>query len=419
MDSTAYKYLIQDLQKEKNQSFSALPASFVQGKVCLTECTIVDCLRFLAMVSGAPETTTMPHPAILDIHDNAFSSLFRLAHGAVIEVMSGKNPGTHQFRSAGREVCRLLCFCVQNDKAIDVFSHDVAAAAMDCFLLEAMLNAGWCDESAMKMTKRSAHAFFIVCRKSLYRLEPYLFGTALGYLWCAWVFAQKTEGIHTSDVADGVSRVANFEWSAGNAAHSYFAGNAVSPSRFFVLNRGCSGIAHPFGRFELDNVVGLALYANGERICPITQPETMGIHRPKVDGNKFVYSCRTPAITSIVWTVVFLWKEASAYRIDSIKILSHGLPIKISGELALENDAALRLTARDCYLGESRQNTVVRLVENPLDFRFLEQTPNGVSSFRSGEIIMPAAQPLRLACAWARGKGITDVNEIRLLGIYD
>jgi hypothetical protein len=419
MDSTAYRYLIQDLQKEKNQSYSALPASFVQGTVCLTEGTIADCLRFLAMISGPPETARMPHPAILDIHDNAFSGLFRLAHVAVIEVMSGKNPDTHQFRSAGRELCRLLCFCVQGDKTPDVFSHDVASAAMHCFLLEAMVSAGWCDDSTIKTTKRSAHAVFLAFRKGLRLLESTMRGTVLGYLWCAWVLAQKTEGISASVDATCVPGVASVEWGLSNEAYSYFVKKALSPARYFLLNRGCSGIAHPFGRFELDNVVGLMLHANGEKICPTAPPLVTDIHRPKAAGIKFVYSCTTAAIPSIAWTAVFLWKDATVYRIDSVKIRNHGFPTRISGELTLENNASLRLSGPDWYFGEGRENTIVRFIENPLDFHPREQKANGVSIFASDCFVTAAEQPLRLTCAWARGKGITDVNEIRLLGIYD
>jgi hypothetical protein len=419
MDSTAYKYLIHRLQNKKSDSLAAIPATFVHSKVCLTESLIADCRRFLKMICAGEKTARIPRPAILDIQENAFSGLFLLAHHAVLEVMNGSGPAAHRFRVDGVELCRLLCFCIQGRKAPGILFHDVAAAPMYCFLLEAMLNTGWCDGSMIETTKRSAHAYFLAFRKSLHRLSSDMLGTALGYLWSAWTLAQMTDKIHPSGNKPREPGLAHFGWNDGTGAYSYIARNAFSPLPFFLLNMGPCEITHPFGRFELDNAVGLRLHVNGERIRPVASPLGTDISRPQVEGKKFVYSCSTPAIPSIVWTVVFLWTDATVYRIDIVRVLKNASPVTIKGTLVLENDTLLRLSGPDCYFGEDRQNTVVRFIENPLDFHFTEQKPSSLSTFDSSSIVTDSGKPLRLVCAWSSGRGITDVNHIRMLGIYD
>jgi hypothetical protein len=180
-----------------------------------------------------------------------------------------------------------------------------------------------------------------------------------------------------------------------------------------------SRIPHPFARLSLDGCLGLTMHANGEAIRPLSLQEVSDIVRPKMAGNKFVFACHTPSLPGISWTVVFLVLESTTYRIDILKFPLAAQTLEMRGEMRLENEAHLDQQGADCYFGRDVENTVIRFVENPLNFRFDTQQESGISVFTSRIITLLPGSSLTTVTAWARGKGITALNEARLLGMYD
>jgi len=73
----------------------------------------------------------------------------------------------------------------------------------------------------------------------------------------------------------------------------------------------------------------------------------------------------------------------------------------------------------DTYFGLCLQNTVVRLVENAFRLDYAAQEANGISCFKSTESVRWDQPVFRNVCAWASAKGISSLNETKILGIYD
>ena len=420
MDSTAYKYLILDIQRTPAQSLSALPLVLARSQVCHSKESLAGVKQFLGAAAGnSTQDYRVRLPAILGLAHNAFASLFLEAHKALLEVLDGADPSMHPFRHSGSTLMRLLCFYAQNDLAATGLSTDVAAASMYCFLIEGMIHAGWCPNASEVVAKRSAHTCFLALRKSMHKLAADEHAAVLGYLWSAWILSQKTEGIHDSDEVHVAPSVEALDWESGGKTHSFLAQHAAAPVLSFFLNRDATGIVHPFKRFALDGELGLHLLAGGETVSPLLSPEVSNIVRPKMAGTKFVYACATSTGISIKWTVVILTLECTTYRIDILALPPNSTSIDMRGEFRLENDVALAAYGPDAYLGEGSRNAIVRFPENPMGFQYARQEEGGISVFESQTTRLSSARSLQGVCAWARGKGITTINETRLLGIFD
>jgi|GEM_PF-4626492 hypothetical protein len=420
MDSTAYLYLIRRMETINRPGCGTLAESFHHSKERPFEITAEECSRFLAIMAADGGTAQIGRPSILDVPDNAFAGLFRRAHAAVIEVLDGKNPTKHDFGSAGVEMTRLLCRCAVGRAAFEVSLEDALFLTMSCFLLEAAVSFGWCDELDNGTAKRAAHAHFLAFRKSLCRLSPNKTAAAIGYLGCAWALAQNTDlkygacGSRIAPLPD-----AFIAWENGAEKNFYIAKSNDCTRDFFVLNRGGGRIAHPFGRFESEKTAGVAMYANEERIFSSTPPAVSEIIRKKITGYKFVYLCRSASIPDIAWISVFLWVDATVYRSDILRIPGFGPRVRVRGELSIECDAALVESGPGFYFGEGAHNTVVRFIENMPGFHSPKIKPSGLNEFVSRVCSVVPGEAVRFTYAWARGKGITDVSPIKLLGIYD
>jgi hypothetical protein len=420
MDSTAYKYLILDIQRTPAQSLSALPLVLARSQVCHSKESLAGVKQFLGAAAGnSTQDYRVRLPAILGLAHNAFASLFLEAHKALLEVLDGADPSMHPFRHSGSTLMRLLCFYAQNDLAATGLSTDVAAASMYCFLIEGMIHAGWCPNASEVVAKRSAHTCFLALRKSMHKLAADEHASVLGYLWSAWILSQKTEGILDSGEGHVAPSVEALDWESGGKTHSYLAQRTAAPALSSFLNRNATGIVHPFTRFALDGVLGLHLLAGGETVSPLLSPEVSDIVRPKMAGVKFVYGCATSGGISIKWTVVILTLECTTYRIDILALSPNSTSIDLRGEFRLENELALAAYGPDAYLGEGSRNAVVRFPENPMGFQYARQEEGGISVFESQTTRLSSARSLQGVCAWARGKGITTINETRLLGIFD
>ena len=326
---------------------------------------------------------------------------------------------SHRFRSNGSELVKFLCFCAHGKSAAVAVEADGADLAMYCFLLEGLLDAGWCPDWCEAIAKRSARSYFVALKKGLHgpgRTAP---ETILCYMWGAWLFAQRTEGAGGTAVKPHPPSTEVFAWHMGNASHSYVGLNSLKPPVFHVLARSCSCLPHPITRLCLDGRLGLTVYANGEAVCPVTLEEASDIVRPNITGNKFAYACSAASLPAVRWTAVFLVLESTTYRIDIVRFPPAAKPLEVLGELRLENKVHLDRTGPDCYLGTDVENMVIRFVENPLNLQFAGQEEPEVSVFRSAAPAIAPAAPITIVTAWSRGKGITGISETKLLGLYD
>lgn len=421
MDSSAYRYFIRELQEQPDEGFSLLPQHFTKSPVVLNPDSFSSLQFFLNSIicAGDTDRAALP-PEILLQPRNFFGNLFIEAHKALLDVLTGIAPQSHPFRHNGAQLAKFLSFCANNVHIAIMAPTDVCGRAMLCFLLEALLHAGWCPEVFNGTAKRAAHSYFVSFKKTIHHTKTGQNATAFGYLWGAWLLAQKTEGLRDNpNPLNAFSAVETFEWNIGNEKQSYLARNFGNPSIICMIPKNPHEIPHPIFRISCTGKTGLSLFANNEPLMPEALLDASEIVRPRIAGNKFVYKCKTGAIPELQWTVVFLFPERTTYRIDILKLPSRMEPVSIHAEMRLENETVLEEGKKGYYTGKDRENSVIRFIQDPLGFRFEGLEQNGISVFTSGRCVFSGKESIQLVCAWARGKDITALNEVKLLGIFE
>jgi hypothetical protein len=424
MDSTVYKYLIRELQSERKAGFDLLPLHFVASPplpIVDSGCDAFASLRsFLKGLTDSTQTVPSGMPLVVSPEKDYFHFLFLSAHIALADILSGADPVIHQFRQNGMQLVKFLTFCANDDTSRIVPKSDIASLAMLCFLSEGMMYAGWCPNAFEARAKRAAHSYFIVLKKSLHRAQAGSLAAVLGYLWGAWLLAQKTEGIRdTSPHLPRKHENELFDWTIGTDHRIYIAQKATSPPLFYMLAKCPAPISHPFAFVSNDGHVGLSMLINRESVKCVSLRENVEIERQILSGHKFIYSCQTESIPDISWTVVVLHYESTLYRIDILTFPEAKKRLRFSSEMSLECALKPEPTDKDCYISKGVENTVIRFLENPLQFEFDRLGQNGISIFTSHDVVIDVTESLRLVTAWATGRGISAINETKLLGIYE
>jgi hypothetical protein len=420
MDSSVYRYFIRELQEQPHDGFSLLPLHFARSQVVLDPESFSSLHLFLKSVICAAGTSSAALlPEIFAEPRIFFGSLFIEAHKALLDVLTGIEPQSHPFRYNGAHLARFLSFCATNNQMAIMAPTDACGRAMLCFLMEGLIHAGWCPNAFEGIAKRAAHSYFVSMKKTLRHMQTGQKAAVLGYLWGAWLLAQKTDGIRDNPLYT-FSAVETFEWNIDNENQFYLARNFGKPSVICLIPKSPHEIPHPVFRISCRGKTGLSLYVNNEPVMPEALLEESEIVRPRIAGNKFVYKCRTDAIPGLLWTVVFLLSENTVYRIDVLKLPPCVEPIAIRAEMRLENEARLEEVKKGYFIGNGPENSVIRFIQDPLGFRLGKDGEYGISAFTSGKAaLFSGSESMQLVCAWARGKGITALNEIKLLGIFD
>jgi hypothetical protein len=419
MDSSAYRYFIRELQEQPDDGFSFLPLHFTESQVVLDPESFSSLQFFLNSVICAGGTGNAALlPEILAEPRNFFASLFMQAHKALLDMLTGIAPQSHPFRYNGAQLAKFLSFCANKDAMAIMAPTDACGRAMFCFLLEGLIHAGWSPDAFEGTVKRAAHSYFASLKKMLHHMQTGQNAAVLGYLWGAWLLAQKTDCIRYTPLYT-FSAVETFEWNIGNKNQSCLARNFGKPSAICLIPKSPHEIPHPVFRISCRGKPGLSLYANNEPVMPEALLEASEIVRPRIAGNKFLYRCRTDAIPGLQWLVVFLFSENTIYRIDVLKIPLSAEPVTIRAEMRLENEARLEEIKKGYFIGKGAENSVIRFIQDPLGFRFERHEESGISVFTSGKGVFFGHESIQLVFAWAKGKGITALNEIKLLGIFD
>jgi hypothetical protein len=424
MDSTVYKYLIGELQSERDAGFDLLPLHIVVSppppNATSGRDAFASLVSFLNGLTDSTQTVKSGMPLFFSSGKNFFRFLFLTAHIALADILSGADPVIHLFRPSGMQLVKFLTFCAHDDTSRIVPESDVASLAMLCFLTEGMMYAGWCPNAFEARAKRAAHSYFIILKKSLHHAQAQSLATVLGYLWGAWLLAQKTEGIRdTSPLLLPKRENDMFDWTMGTDHRIYLAQKSTSPPLFYMLAKVPTRIAHPFAFVSYDEIVGLSIKINGEVVRSVSLRDSIEIDRQKISGHKFMYACQTESIPDFSWTVVVLHYESTLYRIDILTFPEAKKRIRFSSEMSLECALKPEPTDKNSYISKGVENTVIRFLENPLQFEFDRLGQNGISIFASHDVAMDVTESLRLVTAWATGRGITAINETKLLGIYD
>jgi hypothetical protein len=418
MDSSLYKYFIEELQNAPDNNFSNLPIFFVKSVPYTSKEAFDSCKSFLIdMVSKIPENPDIL-PQLFLKKDNFFSSLFIHCHKAFIDILSGESAQTHEFRHDGTQLLKFLVYCGYKGIPESFFVHDASECAMICFIIEALLHCGWCPDSFDGVAKRAAHEYFVCLKKEMHHVDIENTATVLGYLWCAWVFSQKTEGIRDNGEKT-LTETALFEWGLGSDRRQYIVRKSSKAPLFYIIPKCSNVLPHPFHFLAHDRLLGLTFSIHGETLLLKELTEYSDILRPKISGHKFVYACRIRTSMEIAWTMVFLHFESTVYRIDLLKFSKNIDRISLHAEMRIENENALEKIEDGHFLGKNKENFIIRFIENPLKLEFSKQLGPEISVFSSKEMQVSPNDSIKITTAWAQGKGIKDINRTHLLGIYD
>jgi hypothetical protein len=417
MDSSLYKYFIEELQKDPNNNFNKLPILFVKSAPCVISEAFDACKSFLSdMVAKIPEDIHFL-PQLLSKKDNFFSSLFTQSHKAFIDILSGGPAQTHEFRHDGTQLLKFLVYCGNKGIPESFYVHDTLECAMICFTIEALLYCGWCPDSFDGVAKRAAHEYFVCLKKEMHHVNIQSTATVLGYLWCAWVFAQKTEGIRDNGER-ALPETALFEWGSGSTRRQYIVRKSSKAPLFYILPKCSNVLPHPFHYLAHDRLFGLYVFINGKTLLPKELKEYSEILRPKIFGHKFVYACKTDTLAEISWTIVFLHFESTFYRIDLLKFPEGIDRLSLYAEMHIENEYILEKIDAGDYFGKNNENFIIRFIENPLGLELSKQLGQ-ISVFSSKEKNLLPYDLIKITTTWALGKGIKDIDHTHLLGIYD
>jgi hypothetical protein len=291
---------------------------------------------------------------------------------------------------------------------------------MLCFLTEGMMHCGWCPNAFEGKAKRAAHSYFIMLKKSLHYASAQSLSMVLGYLWGAWLLAQKTEGIQSVPLQDHGYEKETFNWQSGTDQRTYIAKKTAVPFLFYLLPKCHDTIPHPFRYISNEKGTGMSMHVNNEEVRPVSLAGLIEIKRQKISGDRFVYNCATGSIPDITWTVAVLTYESTIYRID---ILTFPLGTKgtetrlVETEIKLECGTQPEQRDKNSFFSKRLENTVIRFLDTLLEFEFDRMEMNCLSVYKS--VPYAVEGNLKIITAWSTGRGISAINETNLLGIYD
>jgi len=419
MDSTAYKYFIEELRQNYSDDFKILPLYFVKSPIFCSEEAFSSLKQFIETIIILSKECSDFVPKILLIPDSFWSNILLMAHKSIIDLLDNQPPFSHAFKVNGINLSRLISLCTQcKSNAISSYD-DIEAIAMQCFLLEAFMYAGWCPNAFEQTAKFSSHVLFNTLKKMFHYLKINKKATILGYIWGAWLFAQKTEGIR--DNSNFVfSDLEIFELNMNNISKRYIARIFGDKRILRFIKKEANSIPHPFEKLQIEEEIGFSLYVNNKKIIPDELLEEKQIIRPKMLGNKFIYKCNLSEFLNILWTIAFLFYDKTIYRIDLIRFLGDHFKLKINATFSFENENKLIEKEKNIFFGMGINNFIIRFIQNPFGFYLNEQTAKGITIFKTPEKeIIDNKESFQTVCAWASGKGITTLNETKLIGIYD
>lgn len=423
MDSSAYKHLIGSLQADRSLLSTDLPSVMALQQPTLTHVCKQALAGFLELVLPKDEDENATQPSLPCPHllsrpeSNFFAGLLALAHRELRTHLQPGCEGPRNYRRNGAELVRFLCHTVDPQWVSPIRDEDVTGLAMCCFLLEACMHMGWCPNAFEGRAKRAAHILFAHTRKSLHHLRDREFSVVLGYLWGAWLYAQKTEGIRDHVLqAERVDLTHRFSWRHGTTTADYHVFRFRRPEIFLMISQIAGQMPCAFRFLTNDTAGSLVLHAGDKVVEPIELRETVSITRPRHTGIAATYLCATPS-GQLLWRVALQIHMRTVYRIDVIRPTASTCNIT-RADLYLENELPLSRVGNS-YLGKGPDSFALELLQNPFGLSFHDRMSNRLSLFSGPGATLTPEEPLEMISAWASGPGVSSIDRTNLPGIFD
>jgi hypothetical protein len=297
---------------------------------------------------------------------------------------------------------------------------DSLGLAMAVFVCEAGMHLDWCPNAMEGAGKRAAHTYFSYLRKSVSLCSPGQLATVAGYIWAAWLLAQKTEGIRDAPTGPekGIDTCSyTFPCSEGSAKCDVF--HFPGPPGHVCIEHGISIAPRIFRTIGCETRTGLSIYCSGELLTPGDVVEVTPVRRPHSRGIRFTYLCTLSSGVRIRWLTAVQVFRTTIYRSDLFRCENGSCTVS-RATLGIESQLTLVPVSSGVWLGCGAENIAVELSENPCGLSHEGETDRQVSLFTGGT---PAAiertGPLRMTVAWRYGRGVREIERTNLQGFYD
>jgi hypothetical protein len=427
MNATAYAYAIAELQPQVAASCPEMPLTLLRSACAVSTEALAAFASFLDSAAGVPgegnsiadsHVTFARHPLVCSPPPAILGPLMGEAHRRVADHIRNGTELTIAERRNFSGVFMALLGAAHPRQCPFFELHDCTSLAMAVFLLEAGMNLGWCPNSYEGRGKRSAHLYFACAKKTLLTADTGQQALVLGYLWGAWLLAQKTEGLcdHalTHEKRDTSYTTAVFS-DASNRSYSLF--HFAQREKFLAVSHGTVLPACTFRRLSCEGLATLQLFAGPNPLVPFELLDVSSIERPLMSGIRMSYRCRAGQAI-IRWLTAIQFFNCTVYRIDALR--SEKGPVTLSDvKETFENDCALDARPGGFYKGRGPQNFCMQLIENPFSLVYMGQEEPGLSAFCGSTVTLDDSAPIQMTVAWRWGAGINDIDRTNLPGLFD
>jgi hypothetical protein len=427
MDARAYAGFIDEIRTQIRSSSLPVPFHFVSSDVRLCSEAFAAFADFAGQMTATEgDNAELCVPAVLRASGrNLFGELLADLHTAIGVAIADPASISDTRRRNITELCRILvdCACPQRTWVGD--DDEAVLPALVTFAMEACMHFGWCPSALEDRGKRAAHLSFALMKKALVTADTPVRATAFCYVWGAWLFAQKTEGVKDRllEVENGATVQREYLWQTAEGIRSYLLYHSPKPQTSYLLQRSTAHGPQPFRRLRFAEDAGMTISVGGKPLVSRSLPVVRTIHRHSMDGYHFVGTWGLPDGGDLVdWKTVVLSFQQTLYRIDVLKPMGQS-DVEISQvNLTMESCAPLSVVGNGRFQGgTTRERCVVEFVSNPFDLA-LSPAPTpcqGLAVFASTQDPILVAKPVQSVIAWASGPGITDIDRTHLLGIHD
>ena len=432
-DSSLYLYFLQDLQTRIDRSQSNLPANLFDLPIGGVLPDSLSSALFLMEIAAGQNNSFVNSLFTIDHSDKPLTTAFKNLHRALGEVLHGADAATHLFRINAKNIAHLIQ-CSTNQKREWLFARNQTICyAMACCLLEACIYTGWCHSSSEGKLKRAAHGYFMFCKKNIYQLDnrkdASAFDTIYCYLYAAYWFAQKSEGI-AEQMCDGEitstgsSRVDLID-DTQQSTSAYYAFNSTQLANFQVVAVSKTALPTCFRALFYESLCGMFLKSNQNYPISFKLTNNSLINRKMHKGINLDYEVSFVGNT-VDWRVVYIFYENTTYRIDTIKNTSLSSVNDICLDFGVEITGVnlQRVDNTNNYRCYGNENTVISFIINQPAIHPVLQLHHidshaGIAHFVASEIAILPGATIQTIAAFSYGKGITAINQTNLIGIFD
>ncbi|MBD3421684.1 MAG: hypothetical protein GF398_16330 [Chitinivibrionales bacterium] len=413
MDSRAYAAGITELRNNLQVRTDTVPFVFAARDIAVSDEAWQAALLFFTIVSSAEQD----HRLRIRHYNNPLCRALNQVHGAIRRALEAKAHDAQSVSLLSKLLTGVLVNAIHPARPTLIPDPDPLSHAVLCCLLEALMHFGWCPNATENVVKRAAHASFAHLRKSLFHAEADERALILSYLWCAWLFAQKTEGIREAKLPVEKGAVAHHACLDidGNRYNLHVV-NYTRPAFFALYAWSETQPPYAFDTLYHNRPTGLTIYGNDSPLAQIGDIMIEEISRPGISGLKFRLNRGGADAPLLHHTIVLQVYASTLYRIDALAPVDEELELSRAAYCA-HFERQFVYEEDNFYICTGLRTKIFKFLQNPWGFCFNFNPATGQAVAESSAIRLVA--PVQIVTAWAKASGIGDINACRLTGIFE